>query len=306
MTFEAFENAIAVAAATGGSTNIALHLPALARECGIRVTLDDVDRVSRKTPIIADLKPGGRYVATDLCRVGGIPVVLKVLLDAGLLHGDCLTVTGKSLRENLKDVRVPTDQDVVVPVSKPLNPTGGLVVLRGNLAPEGSVVKVAGVSKLQHRGPARVFDSEQDCFAAIERREIKKGDTVVIRYEGPRGAPGMPEMLAVTAAIMGQGLGYDVALLTDGRFSGATRGLMVGHIGPEAYVGGPIGLLREGDIISLDAEKGTLDVEISDEDWATRASQWQPKPPRYTTGAMAKYATICGPACEGAVTIARP
>jgi dihydroxy-acid dehydratase len=306
MTFEAFENAIAVAAATGGSTNIALHLPALARECGIKLTLDDIDRVSRRTPIIADLKPGGRYVAVDLSRVGGIPVVLKALLDAGLLHGHCLTVTGKSIAENLKDVRVPTDQDVVVPVSKPLNPTGGLVILRGNLAPEGGVVKIAGVTNLKHRGPAKVFDSETDCFAAVERNEIKKGDVVVIRYEGPRGAPGMPEMLAVTAAITGQGLGYDVCLLTDGRFSGATRGLMVGHIGPEAYVGGPIALLKNGDIITVDATQGTLDVEIDAEEWAQRAAAWKAPAPRYTTGAMAKYATLAGPACEGAVTVARP
>lgn len=306
MTFKAFENAIAVAAATGGSTNIALHMPALARECGIKLTLDDIDRVSRRTPIIADLKPGGRYVALDLHRVGGIPVVLKTLLDAGLLHGDCLTVTGKTIAENLKDVKVPTDQDVVVPVSKPVNPTGGLVILRGNLAPEGGVVKIAGVKNLKHRGPAKVFDSEADCFAAVERSEVKKGDVVVIRYEGPRGAPGMPEMLAVTAAIMGQGLGYDVCLLTDGRFSGATRGLMVGHIGPEAYVGGPIALVREGDIITVDAEEGTISVDIDEEEWAERAAAWKPPAPRYTTGAMAKYATIVGPACEGAVTVARP
>jgi dihydroxy-acid dehydratase len=306
MTFEAFENAIAVAAATGGSTNIALHLPALANECGIKLTLDDIDRVSRRTPIIADLKPAGRYVAHDLGRLGGVPIVLKALLDAGLLHGDCLTVTGRSLKENLKEVKFPSGQDVVVPVDKPLNPTGGLVVLRGNLAPEGGIVKVAGVARLKHRGPARVFDSEQECFTAVERGAIKKGDCVVIRYEGPRGAPGMPEMLAVTAAIVGQGLGYDVCLLTDGRFSGATRGLMVGHIGPEAYVGGPIALLKEGDIVTVDAEKGTIDVEIDDEEWVTRAAEWKQKPPRYTSGAMAKFATLVGPACEGAVTVARP
>lgn len=307
LTFKAFENAIAVAAATGGSTNIALHMPALANECGIKLTLEDIDRVSRRTPIIADLKPGGRYVALDLFKVGGIPVVLKTLLDAGLLHGDCLTVTGKTQAENLKDVKIPSGQDVVRPVADPVNPTGGLVILRGNLAPEGGVVKIAGVKNLKHRGPARVFNSEQDCFAAVERREIKKGDVVVIRYEGPRGAPGMPEMLAVTAAIMGQGLGYDVCLLTDGRFSGATRGLMVGHIGPEAYVGGPIALVKDGDIINVDAEKGTLDVEIADdEEWVSRSAEWQAPPPRYKSGAMAKFATLVGPACEGAVTVARP
>ncbi|MGD9647432.1 MAG: dihydroxy-acid dehydratase [Pirellulales bacterium] len=306
LTFEAFENAIAVAAATGGSTNIALHMPALAKECGIKLTLDDVDRVSRRTPTIADLKPGGRYVALDMHRVGGIPVVLKVLLDAGLLHGDCLTVTGKTHRENLKDVKLPAGQDVVVPVEKAISPTGGLVILRGNLAPEGGVIKVAGVKKLQHHGPARCFDSEHDTFEAIARREVKAGDTVVIRYEGPRGAPGMPEMLAVTAALVGQGLGYDVCLLTDGRFSGATRGLMVGHIGPEAYIGGPLALVKDGDMIKIDAEAGTLDVELSEAELAKRREAWKPKPPRYTTGAMAKYATIVGPACEGAVTVAKP
>ena len=306
LTMEAFENAIAVAAATGGSTNIALHMPALAKECGLTVTLDDVDRVSRRTPTIADLKPGGRYVALDMHRVGGIPVVLKVLLDAGLLHGDCLTVTGKTHRENLKDIKLQKDQDVIVPVEKAISPTGGLVILRGNLAPEGGVIKVAGVKKLQHRGPARCFDSEQETFEAIARREVKAGDTVVIRYEGPRGAPGMPEMLAVTAALVGQGLGYDVCLLTDGRFSGATRGLMVGHIGPEAYIGGPLALVKNGDMIKIDAEAGTLDVELPDAELAKRRQAWKPKPPRYTTGAMAKYATIVGPACEGAVTVARP
>ncbi|MBX9789871.1 MAG: dihydroxy-acid dehydratase [Pirellulales bacterium] len=306
LTMEAFENAIAIAAATGGSTNIALHMPALAKECGLTVTLDDVDRVSRRTPTIADLKPGGRYVALDMHRVGGIPVVLKVLLDAGLLHGDCLTVTGKTHRENLKDVKLPKDQDVIVPVEKAISPTGGLVILRGNLAPEGGVIKVAGVKKLQHRGPARCFDSEQETFEAIARREVKAGDTVVIRYEGPRGAPGMPEMLAVTAALVGQGLGYDVCLLTDGRFSGATRGLMVGHIGPEAYIGGPLALVKNGDMIKIDAEAGTLDVELPEAELTKRRAAWKAKPPRYTSGAMAKYATIVGPACEGAVTVAKP
>lgn len=306
MTFEAFENAIAVAAATGGSTNIALHLPALAHECGVRLTLDDIDRVSRRTPTIADLKPGGRYTAYDLFKVGGIPVVLKVLLDAGLLHGDCLTVTGRTHRENLASVSLPPGQDVVVPAARPLSPTGGLVVLRGNLAPEGGVIKVAGVKRLQHRGPARVFNSEEECFAAVERRQIQAGDVVVIRYEGPKGGPGMREMLAVTAAIVGQGLGYDVCLLTDGRFSGATRGLMVGHIGPEAYVGGPLALLQDGDVISVDAERGTLNVELSDQELAARRATWKPIAPRYTSGALAKYATLVGPACEGAVTRARP
>jgi len=306
LTMEAFENAIAVAAATGGSTNIALHMPALARECGMTLTLDDIDRVSRRTPTIADLKPGGRYVALDMHRVGGVPVVLKVLLDAGLLHGDCLTVTGKTQRENLKDIKLPKDQDVIVPIEKAISPTGGLVILRGNIAPEGGVIKVAGVKKLQYRGPARCFDSEQDTFEAIARREVKSGDTVVIRYEGPRGAPGMPEMLAVTAALVGQGLGYDVCLLTDGRFSGATRGLMIGHIGPEAYIGGPLALIKDGDMIKIDADAGTLDVELSEAELAKRRAAWKPKPPRYTSGAMAKFATLVGPACEGAVTVANP
>ena len=303
MTMKAFENAIAIAAATGGSTNIALHMPALARECGITLTLDDIDRVSRRTPTIVDLKPGGRYVALDLHKVGGIRVALKLLLDAGLLHGDCMTVTGKTMAENLADVVYPTDQDVIVPVNKPLSPTGGLAILRGNLAPEGSVIKVAGVTKLQHRGPAKVYNSEKETFAAVTKGEIKSGDVVVIRYEGPKGGPGMPEMLAVTAALVGQGLGYDVCLMTDGRFSGATRGLMIGHVGPEAAVGGPIGLVQNGDIIAIDAEKGTLNVELTDAELETRRKTWKPIEPRYKWGAMAKFATNVGPACEGAVTL---
>ena len=303
MTMKAFENAIAIAAATGGSTNIALHMPALARECGITLTLDDIDRVSRRTPTIVDLKPGGRYVALDLHKVGGIRVALKLLLDAGLLHGDCMTVTGKTMAENLADVVYPTDQDVIVPVNKPLSPTGGLAILRGNLAPEGSVIKVAGVTKLQHRGPAKVYNSEKETFAAVTKGEIKSGDVVVIRYEGPKGGPGMPEMLAVTAALVGQGLGYDVCLMTDGRFSGATRGLMIGHVGPEAAVGGPIGLVQNGDIIAIDAEKGTLNVELTDAELEARRKTWKPIEPRYKWGAMAKFATNVGPACEGAVTL---
>lgn len=303
MTMKAFENAIAVAAATGGSTNIALHLPALAWECGLTLTLDDVQRVSHRTPTIADLKPGGRYTAYDMYKVGGIPVLIKLMLDAGLLHGDCLTVTGKTIAENVKDVKIPTDQDVIVPVSKALSPTGGLVILRGNLAPEGSVIKVAGVKKLQHRGPAKCFNSEDDTFNAVQHGQIKKGDVVVIRYEGPKGGPGMREMLAVTAAIVGQGLGYDTCLLTDGRFSGATRGMMVGHIGPEAQVGGPIALVKDGDMISIDAEKATITLEVSDEELAKRKAAWKPIEPRYTRGAIAKYARIVGPACEGAVTL---
>jgi dihydroxy-acid dehydratase len=303
LTREAFENAVAIVAATGGSTNAALHLPALAHEVGLRLTLDDVERVARRTPTIADLVPGGRFMMLDLHQAGGVPVLLKVLLDAGLLHGDCLTVTGRTMAENLAGVALPGDgQEVVVPLDRALSPTGGLVILRGNLAPEGAVVKVAGVKRLVHRGPARVFDSEQEAFAAVERRQIKAGDVVVIRYEGPKGGPGMREMLTTTAAIVGQGLGYEVALITDGRFSGATRGLMAGHVGPEAQVGGPIAALRDGDIIVLDAEQGRLEVELDDAELQRRLAGWRPPAPRYPGGALYKYAQLVGPACEGAVT----
>lgn len=302
LTMEAFENAIAIAAATGGSTNIALHLPAIAHEVGIKLTLDDIQRVSQRTPTLVDLKPGGKYVAYDLFRVGGIPVVLKVLLDYGLLHGDCLTVTGKTQRENLAHITLPGNQDVVLPPKKALSSTGGLVILRGNLAPEGSVIKVAGVSKLQHKGPAKCFDSEELCFEAVQKQQIKAGDSVIIRYEGPKGGPGMREMLGVTAAIVGQGLGYDVCLMTDGRFSGATRGLMVGHVGPEAAVGGPIALVRDGDMISIDAVAGTIHVDVSDEELAKRKLAWKAPAARYTAGVLAKYAKLVGPACDGAVT----
>lgn len=302
MSREAFENAITIVAATGGSTNAALHLPALAYECGLKLSLDDIDRVSRRTPVIADLKPFGRYTAMDVFNAGGIPAILKVLLDEKLLHGDCLTCTGKTLSENLQDVTLKTDQDVIVPVSRAYEKTGGLHILRGNLSPEGCVIKTAGVKRLQHRGPARCFNSEEECMAAVQNQQIKKGDSVVIRYEGPRGGPGMREMLAVTAAIVGQGLGYDVCLLTDGRFSGATRGLMVGHIGPEAFNGGPIGLVQNGDMISIDAEKGTINVELSVDELTKRSGVWQQPPARYPQGALAKYARIVGPACFGAVT----
>lgn len=306
LTPQAFENAIAVAAATGGSTNVALHLPALAHECGFELPLETIDRVSRRTPIIADLKPAGRYVALDMHRVGGVPVVLKVLLDAGLLHGDCLTVTGRTLRENLAEVRLPSDQDVVVPIERALSRHGGMMILRGNLAPEGAVIKVSGVAKLQHRGPARVFNSEEECFAAVQAGQIRSGDSVVIRYEGPKGGPGMREMLAVTAAIVGQGLGYEVCLMTDGRFSGATRGLMIGHVGPEAYVGGPLALVEEGDMIRVDAEAGLLEVELTETELAERRARWKRPAPRYASGALAKYATLVGPACYGAVARAEP
>jgi dihydroxy-acid dehydratase len=302
LTKQAFENAIAIAATTGGSTNIALHLPAIAHELGLTITLDDVQRVSERTPLLADLRPGGRYVMLDLHKIGGVPVVLKALLEAGALHGDCLTVTGKTMAENLKEVYLPVGQDVVVPHTRALSETGGLVVVRGNLAPEGGVVKTAGVKKLKQTGPARVFDSEEAAMAAVQAREIQRGDVMVIRYEGPKGGPGMREMLGVTAAIVGQGMGYDVALLTDGRFSGATRGLMVGHVGPEAEVGGPIALVKDGDIITLDAEAGVLSVDLTDEELAQRRANWVNTNPAPERGSYAKYAKSVGPACEGAVT----
>src|ERR1700761_1936791 len=259
-TREAFENAAVVVGATGGSTNAGLHLPAMAHEAGISFTMDDVVEIMRRTPYIADLKPGGKYVALDVHRIGGIPVVLKALLDAGLLHGDCVTVTGRTLAENLKDVVFPTDQDVVYPVSKAISQTGGVVGLRGNLAPEGAIVKVAGMHKLNFEGTALCFDSEEAAFEAVQSRAYKAGDVIVIRYEGPKGGPGMREMLSTTSAIYGQGMGEQVALITDGRFSGGTRGFCLGHVGPEAAVGGPIALLRDGDRIVIDATKGTIDV----------------------------------------------
>ena len=302
VTREAIENGVAIAAATGGSTNIALHLPAIAHEAGIKLTLDDIERISNRTPTIADLKPGGRYVALDVYRVGGIPVILKVLLDNGLIHGDCLTVTGKTMRENLKEVKLPGDQDVVLPVDKALSRHGGLKILKGNLAPEGCVIKTTGVKKLKHRGPAKCFDCEEDAMKAVQELKIKPGDVVIVRYEGPKGGPGMREMLAVTAAIAGQGLGYDVCLITDGRFSGGTRGLCIGHVGPEAQVGGPIGLLRDGDMVRVDAELGTIDAELTEEEWTARRASWKPRDNGYDRGALAKYAKLVGPACHGAVT----
>jgi dihydroxy-acid dehydratase len=302
LTREAFENAIAIGAATGGSTNIALHIPAIAHELGIEITLDDVDRVARRTPTLADLRPGGKYVMLDLHRVGGVPVVLKAMLDAGALHGDCLTITGRTMAENLEGIVVPDGQDVVRTMANPVSPNGGLIIVRGNLAPEGGVVKTTGVKRLRHTGPVRVFDSEEAAMAAVQRREIQKGDVVAIRYEGPRGGPGMREMLGVTSAIVGQGLGYDVALLTDGRFSGATRGLMVGHVGPEAMEGGPIALLRDGDLVTVDAEKGELSVDLSDEELAARRAAWKAPEPKIAKGVLAKYARQVGPSCKGAVT----
>ena len=301
LTRKAFENAIAVGVAIGGSTNMVLHLLAIAREAGVELSIDDFDAIARRTPHIADTRPGGRYVMVDLDRVGGVPRLLKELLDAGLVHGDALTVTGQTVTENVAGVTTGNGQDVVLPVDKPLEPTGTLVVLRGNLSPEGSVMKTSGVKKQTFSGPARVFDSEDATIEAVARREIKAGDIVVIRYEGPRGGPGMREMLAVTAALAGQGLGEDVALLTDGRFSGATRGLMVGHVAPEAAVGGPIGLLRDGDVIELDIPNRRIAVQLSDDELKKRQDAWKPPVPRYTSGALAKYAKLVSSASEGAV-----
>lgn len=302
ITKKSLENAIAMGATTGGSTNIALHLPAIAHELGIELTLEDIQRVSLKTPILADLRPGGKYVMLDLHKAGGVPAVLRALLDAGCLHGDCMTVTGKTMAENLADVVIPSGQDVVRSTANAVSPTGGLVIVRGNLAPDGGVIKTAGVKKLIQTGPARVFDCEDDAMAAVQAQKINRGDIVVIRYEGPKGGPGMREMLGVTSALVGQGMGYDVALLTDGRFSGATRGLMVGHVCPEAFDGGPIALVNDGDLITVDAENHRLTIDISDEEMATRKANWKPIAPRYTKGVLAKYARSVGPASHGAVT----
>jgi dihydroxy-acid dehydratase len=302
VTRRSFENAAVIVGATGGSTNAGLHLPAMAHEAGIRFTMDDVMEIMRRTPYIADLKPGGKYVALDVHKVGGIPVVLKALLDGGLLHGDCLTVTGKTLAENLRDVVFPADQDVVYPVSRAISPTGGVVGLRGNLAPDGAIVKVAGMETLRFEGTALCFDSEEEAFAAVDARAYKAGDVIVIRYEGPKGGPGMREMLSTTAAIYGQGMGGEVALITDGRFSGATRGFCVGHVGPEAAVGGPIALLRNGDRIVLDAERGSIDVLLTDAELAARRAAWTPRKTDYNSGAIWKYAQLVGPAHLGAVT----
>ena len=302
LTPAAFENAIAVGAATGGSTNIVLHLLAIAREAGIPLDIDDFDRVSARTPIIADLKPGGRYTAVDMDRAGGSKLLGKHLLDAGLLDGTQLTVTGKTLGEEVEGAEEDEGQDVISRVEHPLRETGGLVILKGNIAPEGCVVKVAGYTRLSHTGPARVFDSEEAAMEAVQNERVVEGDIVVIRYEGPKGGPGMREMLGVTAAIVGQGLGETVALLTDGRFSGATRGLMAGHVAPEAAHRGPIAALRDGDKITLDIEARTLSVDLSDEEIEDRLQNWTEPEPRYTTGVMAKYAALVSSASKGAVT----
>jgi dihydroxy-acid dehydratase len=302
LTRKAIENAIASVAATGGSTNAVLHLLAIAREAGVELDIDDFDAISARTPLIADLKPGGRFVANDLYKAGGIQLVAKRLLDAGLLHADAMTVTANTLGEAARGVKETPGQEVLRPVSNPLKPTGGLVILHGNLAPEGCVVKVAGHERMTHKGPARVFDREEDAFQAVQKGQIKANDVVVIRYEGPKGGPGMREMLAVTAALVGAGLGDSVALLTDGRFSGATHGLMAGHVAPEAASGGPIAAVRDGDTIVFDIKNRRLDLEIPQQEMDSRLRQWTPPKPRYTTGVMAKYAKLVSSASEGAVT----
>jgi dihydroxy-acid dehydratase len=302
LTRDAFENAIASVAATGGSTNAVLHLLAIAYEAGVGLSLDDFDRISERVPLLADLKPGGRFVATDLYHAGGTGLVAKRLDEAGLLHGSALTVSGKSIGDEARAANETAAQEVVRPLDRPIKPTGGLVILKGNLAPEGCVVKVAGHEHLHHRGPACVFDSEEAAFAAVQHGRIRAGDVLVIRYEGPRGGPGMREMLAVTAALVGAGLGDSVALLTDGRFSGATRGLMAGHVAPEAVSGGPIAAVRDGDVIVFDVEGRELRVELSDEEIRKRLASWKQPEARYRTGVMAKYARQVSSAAQGAVT----
>jgi dihydroxy-acid dehydratase len=302
LTRKSIENAIASVAATGGSTNAVLHLLAIAREAGVALTIDDFDRISERTPLIADLKPGGRFVANDLYKAGGIPLVAKRLIEAGLIHGDTITVTGKTLAEAAQMTKETAGQEVVRPMTQPLKATGGLVILKGNLAPEGCVVKVAGHERMIHKGPARVFDREEDAFHAVQHGKIRDNDVIVIRYEGPKGGPGMREMLGVTAALVGTGLGDSVALLTDGRFSGATHGLMAGHVAPEAAHGGPIAAVHDGDTIIFDIKARRLDVEISEQEIKSRLSQWKAPEPRYKTGVMAKYAKLVSSASEGAVT----
>jgi dihydroxy-acid dehydratase len=302
VTRRSLENAARVVAATGGSTNAALHLPAMAHEAGITFTLSDVADIFRSTPYIADLMPGGKYTAVDLYTVGGIPIVMKEMLDAGVLHGDCLTVTGKTIAENLKDVKFPENQKVVYRVKNPISTTGGVVGLKGNLAPEGAIVKIAGLKKLTFRGPARVFEREEEALAAVLKRAIKDGEVMVIRNEGPKGGPGMREMLSTTAALYGWGKGEEIALITDGRFSGGTRGFCVGHVGPEAAAGGPIGLLKDGDMIVIDAEKGTLSVELTDAELAARRAAYKPRTHDFQSGTIWKYTQTVGTAAFGAVT----
>jgi dihydroxy-acid dehydratase len=303
MTFEAFENAIAVLQAIGGSTNAILHLLAISKEAGVNLSLDDFERIRKKVPHIADLRPGGRYVMSDLDKAGGVPLIIKKLLEKNLIHPNCLTITGKSVEENMKDFKDDRIQNVVRPIDSPLAATGTDVILRGTLAPEGAVVKIAGISVRSFKGRVRVFDCEEDAFDAVSvKKVVEPGEIVVIRYEGPKGGPGMREMLSITAAIIGQGLGERVALVTDGRFSGATRGLMVGHVCPEAAVGGPIALLRDGDLIEIDVERGRVDIaSVSNEELEKRRALWKAPQPKYKSGALAKYASLVGQASEGAI-----
>jgi dihydroxy-acid dehydratase len=303
LTKEAFENAITVVAGMGGSTNAVLHLLAIAYEAGVKLTLDDIDRVGHGVPELADLRPAGKYVMSDVDRVGGVKLVMKQLLDAGMLHGDARTVTGETLADRLKGVKLPPGQDVVHPMTSPVRRSGGFAILKGNLATEGGVLKTAGSTRNSHRGPARVFNREEDARKAIMDKKIKPGDVVVVRYEGPKGGPGMREMLVVTSAIVGQGLKDSVALLTDGRFSGATHGFMIGHVAPEAMVGGAIGLLKDGDIVSIDVEKRSLNVELSKAELAKRRKAWKPIAPRYTHGVFAKYAQLVTSSSKGAVCL---
>jgi dihydroxy-acid dehydratase len=302
VTRKALENAAAVVAAAGGSTNSGLHLPAIANEAGIDFDLHEVGKIYARTPYIGNLKPGGEYVMKDLYDVGGVPVLMKALLDGGYLHGDCITVTGKTIAENLKDVKVPSGQNVVRTTANAFSQTGGVVVLKGNLAPQGAIVKVAGMHRLEFTGPARCFDCEEDAFQAVSNRTYKEGDIIIIRYEGPKGGPGMREMLSTTGALVGQGMGEKVALITDGRFSGASHGFCIGHVGPEAAVGGPIGLLKDGDTITIDAVKGTIDVHLSAAELAARKAAWSPRRTDYNAGTLWKYAQTVGDAEKGAVT----
>ena len=302
VTLESLRNAAVVVAATGGSTNAGLHLPAIANEAGIKFTLKDVVDIYKSTPYIGDMSPGGKYVAKDLYEVGGVPIVIKSLIDVGYINGDCMTVTGKTIGENHKDVIFPKNQDVVYTCDNPISEHSSVVGLWGNLAEDGSISKIAGLKNLQFKGKAKCFDCEEDALTAVLKNEIVAGDAVIIRYEGPKGGPGMREMLSTTGAIYGQGLGEDVALITDGRFSGGTHGFSIGHVGPEAAVGGPIGLLKDGDVIEIDTDKGTLHVDLSDDELKLRKQKWKPKVTEYTTGTLWKYSQSVGPAFEGAVT----
>ena len=302
VTKKSLENAATIVAATGGSTNAGLHLPAIANECGIKFDLDDVVEIFKRTPYLADLKPGGKYVAKDVYEAGGVPIIIKTLFDGGYIHGDCLTVTGNTIKENLKEVKFNTDQDVIRSYDNPLSPTGGVVGLKGNLAPDGAIVKVAGMDKLTFKGKALCFDCEEDAFECVKNNQYREGDVFVIRYEGPKGGPGMREMLATTAAIYGQGMGDKVALITDGRFSGATRGFCVGHVSPEAAVCGTIALVEDGDEIILDADKGSLTLLVSDEELAKRKKNWKERATDFNSGTLWKYTKTVGSAANGATT----